>query len=57
MIYHLFKLFESLGWNLPGGGLMNYISFRAMMSSITALLVALVAGKKIIAWLQKKQIG
>ena len=36
---------------------MNYISFRAMMSSITALLVALVAGKKIIAWLQKKQIG
>ena len=51
MIYHLFKLFESLGWNLPGGGLMNYISFRAMMSSITALLVALVAGKKIIAWL------
>lgn len=57
MIYHLFQLFESLGWHVPGGGLMNYISFRAIMAALTALAVALVAGKKIIRWLQKRQIG
>ena len=36
---------------------MTYLSFRAMLASVTSLIVALIAGKKIIAWLQKKQIG
>ena len=36
---------------------MNYITFRAMMASVTAMLISLVVGKKIIRWLQKKQIG
>ncbi len=57
MIYHLFKYFASLGWDIPGMGLMNYLSFRAMMASVTAVLFALIVGKKIIVLLQKKQIG
>ncbi len=57
MLYHLFDLFNHLGWNIPGHGLMSYISFRVMLASIVSLLVALFAGKKIIAWLQRKQIG
>lgn len=57
MIYHLFELFNSLGWKIPGAGLMNYISFRAMMAAIVSLIIAMVAGKKIIHWLQIKQIG
>ena len=36
---------------------MSYLSFRAMMASVTAMLISLIAGKKIIRWLQKKQIG
>ena len=36
---------------------MSYITFRAMMASVTAMLISLVVGKKIIRWLQKKQIG
>ena len=36
---------------------MSYLSFRAMMASVTAMLISLVIGKKIIRWLQKKQIG
>jgi len=43
--------------DVPGAGLMTYLSFRAMLASVLALLIALFAGKKIIAWLQKKQIG
>ena len=36
---------------------MSYLSFRAMMASVTAMLISLIVGKKIIRWLQKKQIG
>jgi phospho-N-acetylmuramoyl-pentapeptide-transferase len=57
MIYHLFQYLESIGADFPGLGLMHYLSFRAMMAAVTAVLVAMIAGKRIIALLQKKQIG
>ena len=44
-------------FDIPGQGLFNYLSFRAMLSSVTAMLIAFFAGKKIIVWLQRKQIG
>ena len=44
-------------FDIPGQGLFNYLSFRAMLSSVTAMLIAFFAGKKIIVWLQSKQIG
>lgn len=55
MIYHLFEYLKQ--FDIPGQGLFNYLSFRAMLSSITAMLIAFFAGKKIIVWLQSKQIG
>ena len=55
MIYHLFQALRE--YDIPGQGLMNYLSFRAMMASVTAVLFALFAGKRIIRWLQRKQIG
>ena len=36
---------------------MTYLSFRAIFASITAMLVAVFAGKRIIRWLQRRQIG
>ena len=57
MIYHLFQYFERAGMDIPGMGLMNYLSFRAMMATVTAVLVALLAGKRIIRALQRHQIG
>ena len=57
MIYHLFQYLESAGVDFPGIGLMNYLSVRAMLAAITAVLTALIAGKKIIRWLQSRQIG
>ena len=57
MIYHLFQYLESAGYDFPGMGLMNYLSFRAMLSAVTAVLMALFAGNKIIDWLRSKQIG
>ena len=57
MIYHLFRYLDSIGVDFPGMGLMNYLSFRAMLAAITAVLVSMFAGKRIIARLRRLQIG
>lgn len=57
MIYHLFEYLQNQGYDFPGIGLMQYITFRAFIALITALLVGLYLGPKIIKKLQKKQIG
>ena len=57
MIYHLIEYFKQIGIDLPGQGLFGYLSFRAIASFTTALLISIFAGRRIISWLQKKQIG
>ena len=57
MIYHLTEYLKELSMDIPGQGLFSYLSFRAIIASMTALLISVFAGKKIIGWLQKKQIG
>lgn len=57
MIYHLVEYLKSTGLDIPGIGLFNYLSFRAISAAIIALLVSLFAGRRIIGWIQKKQIG
>ena len=57
MIFHIFEYLKNIGADLPGSGLFQYLSFRAIASFTTALLISILAGKKIIGWLQKKQIG
>jgi len=41
----------------PGAGVFQYISFRSAMAFITSLGISLLLGKRIIRYLQKKQIG
>ena len=55
MIYSLFQALKE--YDIPGQGLMTYLSFRAMLGCVTAMLISLFAGRRIIRWLQKKQIG
>ncbi|MDE5890739.1 MAG: phospho-N-acetylmuramoyl-pentapeptide-transferase, partial [Bacteroidales bacterium] len=55
MIYHLFDSLKDL--DIPGQGLFTYLSFRAIMASVTAMLISVFTGKRIIRWLQKQQIG
>ena len=57
MLYHLVEYFKELGIDLPGQGLFGFLSFRAISAFILALLISIFAGKKIISWLQKQQIG
>ena len=57
MIYHLIEYLKDLGIDLPGQGLFGYLSFRAIASFTAALLISVFAGKRIIRWIQRKQIG
>ena len=57
MIYHLVEYLKGIGIDLPGQGLFGYLSFRAIAAFTTALLISIFAGRKIIRWIQKKQIG
>lgn len=56
MLYHLFEFLES-NYDLPGARLFQYISFRAASAIILSLLISTIFGKRIILFLQKKQIG
>ena len=57
MLYHLIEYLKNLGIDLPGQGLFGYLSFRAIVAFTLSLLISIFAGKKIIRWIQKKQIG
>ena len=55
MLYHLYTLLEK--YDIPGMGLFQYISFRAAAAVILSLIITLIFGKKIIRFIQRKQIG
>jgi phospho-N-acetylmuramoyl-pentapeptide-transferase len=55
MLYYLFDYLNQL--DFPGAGVFQYISFRSAMAVITSLIVSMLIGKRIIWYLQKKQIG
>ena len=58
MLYYLFKyLHDSLQLHVMGAGVFNYITFRAAMAIILSLVISMVYGKRLIAFLQRKQIG
>ena len=44
-------------YQLPGAGLFQFLTFRSAMAVLLSLLIAMIYGKRIILFLQKKQIG
>ena len=57
MLYYIYEYLTSQGIHIPGLNLLKYISFRAGMSVLFSLLIALLYGKKIINILRRKQMG
>lgn len=55
MLYHLYQLLKD--WDIPGLGMFQYISFRSGAAIIISLLIMVGFGKKLIRFLQRKQIG
>ncbi len=56
MLYYLFDYLDK-HTGFPGVGLFQFISFRAAMALILSLIISMVFGKKIIQYLQLKQVG
>ena len=54
MLYYLFQWLDK--FDVPGAGMFNYTSFRALMAIIIALLISTIWGDKFINLLKKKQI-
>lgn len=57
MLYHLFDWLTKEDFRFPGSGLFAFISFRVMLALILSLIITTVYGKKLISFLQKKQMG
>lgn len=57
MLYHLFQWMINEQYRFPGAGLFQFITFRVMLALILSLVITTVFGKKLIAFLQQKQLG
>jgi phospho-N-acetylmuramoyl-pentapeptide-transferase len=57
MLYHLFEWFKAENINIPGRELFSFITFRVLLAVILSLFITTVYGKKLINFLQRKQIG
>ncbi|MEO6281887.1 MAG: phospho-N-acetylmuramoyl-pentapeptide-transferase [Dyadobacter sp.] len=56
MLYYLFDYLDK-NFNIPGAGVFQYISFRALGATVLSLFIAATYGKSIINLLRKKQMG
>lgn len=56
MLYSLFRYLD-LYYDIPGSGMFQYISLRAAVAVILALLITIFFGRSIIRALQRHQIG
>ena len=56
MLYYLFKYLEETH-QFTGASLFGFLTFRAAVAIILSLLISTVFGKRIISFLQKKQVG
>ncbi len=56
MLYYLFNWLNKT-FHIPGSGLFQFLTFRIAMAIILSLVIATVYGKRIIVYLQNKQIG
>ena len=56
MLYYLFKYLES-EFQVPGASLFEFITFRAALAFVFSLGFSTIYGKRIINYLQRKQVG
>ena len=54
MLYYIFRFLEQ--YNIPGAHMWSYISFRALLTLILALLISAWFGEKFIKWMKRRSI-
>lgn len=55
MLYYLFEYLQQ--FNFPGARLFSYISFRSATAVIISLVFTMIAGRRLITYLRRKQVG
>ena len=56
MLYYLFEYLENC-CNVPGAGMFNYVTFRAIFAIIASLLISVWFGEYFIKFLKRHQIS
>ena len=54
MLYYIFRFLEQ--YDIPGAHLWSYISFRALLTLILALLISAWFGERFIKWMKRRKI-
>ena len=54
MLYYIFRFLEQ--FDIPGAHLWSYISFRALLTLILALLISAWFGERFIKWMKRRKI-
>jgi phospho-N-acetylmuramoyl-pentapeptide-transferase len=57
MLYHFFVWLTKQGIKFPGSGLVQFITFRVLLAVLLSLVITTVYGKRLIRYLQRKQVG
>jgi phospho-N-acetylmuramoyl-pentapeptide-transferase len=57
MLYHIFEWMRTEGHHFPGSSVFQFITFRVLLAVLLSLFITTIYGKKLINYLQKKQIG
>jgi phospho-N-acetylmuramoyl-pentapeptide-transferase len=56
MLYYLLDYLDQ-EWDIPGASLFGYITFRSALAFIMSLAFSTIYGKRIIRYIQKRQVG
>lgn len=56
MLYYFFSFLDR-EFDFPGAGVFQYISFRALGTVVTSLLIGAIFGRRIIDFLRRQQVG
>ncbi|MFM2137780.1 MAG: hypothetical protein RJA57_87 [Bacteroidota bacterium] len=57
MLYHFFQWLNQEGYQFPGHRLFEFTTFRVLLAVLLSLFITTFYGKKLIRFLQKRQIG
>src|ERR671933_1511583 len=57
MLYYIYQWLAKEGIRFPGRALFQFITFRVLLAVLLSLVITTVYGKRLIRFLQKKQVG
>ena len=57
MLYSLFEYLNNAGIDIPGGGMVRYVTFRAIFAMVVSIFIAIAIGSRFIDMLKRRNIS